>query len=249
MRFQGKTALVTGAGSGIGRGIALAFAKEGANVVVNDIDLDSARETARLIKASKGSALGLKADVSKSSQVNRMVEAARKKFGRIDILVNNAGGSARERATLFHQSTEEVWDFVIGRNLKGVFICTRAVINDMMKRRYGKIINIASAAAHTGEAGLADYSACKAGVVGFSKVLAKEVSSYGVNVVTVSPGLVETAVFKQLPREQIEARKQDILVKRLGQPEDIASLVLFLASDEASYIVGYNYVIDGGGFL
>ena len=210
MKLEGKVAMVTGAGQGIGRAIALSLAKEGAGVVVNDINPETAAGVADEIRAMGRRALAIKADVTQSKEVNEMVETALNEMGKIDILVNNAGGSARERVSEFKDSTEEVWDFIIGRNLKGQLNCTRAVINHMIERRSGKILNMASIAGVVGEAGLADYSAAKAGVIGFTKALAKEVGRYGINVNSVAPGPIRTAAFEQLPKDFVEkiARKQ-----------------------------------------
>ncbi len=248
-KLENRVTVITGGASGYGREMALLFAHEGARIVLWDINEKGGLETLNLLKEKKKEDHFQKLDVRVSGEVRQASLEVERRFGRLDLLVNNAGVHQYEAGNVV-ETTEEEYDRVMDTNVKGIFLCSKYLIPLIQKSgNGGAIINIASAAAHTGEEGLADYSACKAGVVGFSKVLAKEVSSYGVNVVTVSPGLTETAVFKQLPREQIEARKQDVLVKRLGQPEDIANLVLFLASDEASYIVGYNYVIDGGGFL
>ena len=246
MKFDGKIAIVTGAGYGIGEAIALSLAKEGADVVVNDVNIESARSVADKIKAIGRRALAIKADVYKSNEVNEMVKTTLSEFGKVDILVNNAGGSARERSSEFKDSAEEVWDFVIGRNLKGVLNCTRAVINHMLERRSGKIVNIASVAAIKGEIGQADYGAAKAGIIGFSRVLAKEVGRQGINVNCISPGVIDTPALQQLPKEIVDRYRNMLVIPRLGQPQDIANMAVFLASEEADYITGQNYMVCGG---
>ena len=246
MKLEGKVAMVTGAGQGIGKAIALSLAKEGADVVVNDISLETAAAVADEIKAMGRRVLVLKADVSQSREVNEMVKTALKEMGKIDILVNNAGGSARERVSEFKDSTEEVWDFIIGRNLKGLLNCTKAVINHMIERRSGKIVSMSSIAGVVGEAGLADYSAAKAGVIGFTKALAKEVGRYGINVNSVAPGPIRTVAFEQLPKDFVKKIVMKGVLGRLGETTDVANLVAFLVSDDASYITGQNFVVDGG---
>ncbi|MEE8473403.1 MAG: glucose 1-dehydrogenase, partial [Dehalococcoidia bacterium] len=238
-------ALVTGAAAGIGRAIALELANEGACVAVNDIDLDGAERVAAEIKAAGRDAMAVRADVGASLEVNDMVKAVLDRFGRVDILVNNAGGTARERGAWFHESREEVWDYVIGLNLKGVMNCCRAVINPMMARRSGRIINIGSMVGVNGRAGMAEYCAAKAGVIGFTKALAKEVAAHGMRVVCVSPGMIETAV----ERQPAEARDRFVHmppVGRIGRVGDIARFVAYLASEDGSYITGHNIVLDGG---
>lgn len=246
MKLSGKVAIVTGAAGGIGRAIALRLAREDANIVVNDIDLEGAAAVVSEVKALGQKSLSVKADVSNSKEVNQMVETVLEKLGKIDILVNNAGGTARERATEFYKSSEEIWDFVIGRNLKGVLICTRAVINHMLQRQSGNIVNIASINGVVGKAGVADYSAAKGGIIAFTKALAREVASYGVRVNSVSPGPTENPQLLRLFPAQLEEYRKKIPLGRLGRPEDIANMVAFLVSDEASYITAQNYVVDGG---
>lgn len=246
MRLEGKSAIVTGAGQGIGRVIALSLAKEGADVVVSDTNIETATRVANEIRSRGRRALAIKADVTRSHEVEEMVKIALNEFGKIDILVNNAGGSARERMSEFRESTEPIWDFVLGRNLGGVLICSRAVINHMIERGYGRIISIASVAGIIGGTGQADYSAAKAGIIGFTRVLAKEVGRYGVNVNAVSPGVIRTGALEESPREVVAAYLSRQVLKRAGQPEDVANAVIFLASDEASFITGQNLVVCGG---
>lgn len=248
MSLIDRVAIVTGSARGIGRAIALGLAKEGAAVVVTDIDLEGATAVASEIEALNSRSLAVKADMSQIQDVNRMVEAALKKFGKVDILVNNAGGigNLMEGRYYFRESTAESWDFVIERNLKSVFNCTRAIINHMIERRSGKIINIGSGAGITGEVRLTIYSATKAGVIGFTKALAKEVGPYGINVNCVSPGVTRTPGTAEVLKEEGGDGGKHPALGRLGEPEDIANMVVFLASDKANYITGQNLVVCGG---
>jgi NAD(P)-dependent dehydrogenase (short-subunit alcohol dehydrogenase family) len=246
LNLNGKVAIVTGAGRGIGRAIVLRLAREGADVVVNDVNLEGANKVVEEIKALGRRALAIRTDVVKSGEVKQMVETPLKEFGQIDILINNAGGSARERQSLFYESTEEVWDYVIGINLKEVRNCCRAVIGLMMSQRRGKIVNIASYAGICGVKGLADYSAAKAGIIGFTRALAKEVASYGININCVSPGPIETpGMLEGYSRDYIENTIKTAGFGRFGKPEEIASMVAFLASDEANFISGQNIPVCG----
>jgi NAD(P)-dependent dehydrogenase (short-subunit alcohol dehydrogenase family) len=254
MRFSGRTALVTGAGNGIGQAIALAFAGEGAEVVVNDIDLAVAEATADEIKARGGQAIAINADVSLSGEVKHMFESALQRFGKVDILVNNAGGGGQESGKLFHETSEADWDLVIGRNLKGTMICTREVINHMMQRRYGRIINIASAIVGAGgrpngTTNQVVYSTAKAAIITFTRKIAKEAGPYGINISAVSPGTVETAASARWTPATIKIMADASVVGRLGQPAEIANLVLFLATAEAEFMLGQEYIIDGGQTL
>ncbi len=246
MELEGKVAIVTGAAMGIGRACALQLAKEGADIVLADIELQEANRVADEIKVIGRRALAIKTDVTKSTEVNQMVKKALEAFGKIDILVSNAGQGARERASLFCDSSEEVRNFVITLNFKGVLNCCRAVINHMIENRSGKIVNIASVAGMVGSsAGMADYSAAKAGIIGFSMALAKEVGSYGINVNCVSPGPIETEPILALPEAVREQWKKSSYLGRLGKSEDVAAVVAFLVSDEAGFITGQNYAVCG----
>lgn len=241
-----KISVITGAAGGIGRAIAYQLAKEGCDTILVDINLGGTKSLAKEIESLNRKAFAIKADVSKSKEVNRMVSTTLNKFGRIDILVNCAGGSARERQSLFNKSSEEIWDFVIGINLKGVLNCSRAVINQMIEQKSGKIVNIASYAGICGVAGVADYSAAKAGIIGFTKALAKEIASYGININCVSPGPIETPGFlKGFPPETLERMKKSTGFNRLGKPEEIANMVAFLVSEKASFITGQNFPVCG----
>ncbi len=247
MKLEEKVAIVTGGGRGIGRAIALRLAKEGASVIVAQRTLDEVEKVADEIKALGRRAMAMKVDVTKSEEVNQMVRTTLDKFGKVDILVNNAGGN---QPSLFHESKEEVWDWVIAVNLKGVLICSRAVIGHMMERRSGRVINIASIAGVTGLTNLADYSAAKGGVIAFTATLAKEVGEYGITVNCVSPSTTESErVLRRLTEEAKKEQSKKTAVGRLGKPEDIANMVAFLASDEASFITGQNYLVCGGRSL
>jgi NAD(P)-dependent dehydrogenase (short-subunit alcohol dehydrogenase family) len=243
MKLDGKVAIVTGAAHGLGRAIAFGLAKENADLFLADLDIEAVSEVADQVKKLGRKAIVTRVDVAKTGDAARMAEEALAQFGKIDILINNAGGTARERRSLFHVSTEEVWDYVISLNLKGVLNCTRSVINHMMERRSGKVVSIASASGVVGSATMVDYSAAKAGVIGFTMALAKEVVSYGINVNCVSPGPMQTRALNSATT--LEAMKKSTGFGRVGQPEEIASMVVFLASDEASYITGQNMLVCG----
>lgn len=252
MRLTGRVAIVTGAAGGIGRGIALELARDGASIVVADVNQTGSDRVVEEIKALGREALAVRTDVSRSQEVNSMARIALERFGRIDTLVNDAGGSARGRNGPFHKSSEEVWDYVLGINLKGVLNCSRAVINHMMERRKGTIVNIASISGVVGSPGRADYSAAKGGIIAFTKALAKEVAGHGVRVVAVSPGFIDTVDWlRRLSKEEADElmRKNMPPVGRIGTAADIARMVAFLASDEAGYITGHNFIVDGGTTL
>jgi NAD(P)-dependent dehydrogenase (short-subunit alcohol dehydrogenase family) len=244
MKLENKIAIVTGAANGIGRAIALGLATGGAGVVIADVEIEPANELAGEIRTLGREAMTIEVDVANSKDTKRMVAATLDKFGAIDILVNNAGGPATGRQSLFHKSEEEVWDYVISLNLKGVRNCTRAVINHMIDRRRGKIINIASTSGVIGSTGMVDYSAAKAGIIGFSMALAKEVANYGINVNCVSPGPIQTRSLLSFP-EKMEEAKQITGLGRVGRPEEVAAMVVFLASEDADFITGQNYLMCG----
>lgn len=230
---------------GIGRAIAVGMAYEGADVIVADISTEQADKVVGEIKSLGRKSLFVKTDVTKKNETDQMVKKALSDIGKVDILVNCAGGTARERATLFYESKEETWDYVIGLNLRGVFNCCRSVAEHMMERRSGKIVNIASVAGVVGYPGLVDYSAAKAGVIGFTKALAKELISYGTNVNSVSPAGTATIAMKVYAEDVLRARKKATGFDRLAEPEDIANVVLFLASENARFITGQNIPVCG----
>jgi 3-oxoacyl-[acyl-carrier protein] reductase len=244
MHLGGKVAIVTGASRGIGRTIALKFAQAGAKVVINYAgNLTAAEEVLESITSLKGSALIVQGDVSKAADVDNLVKQTVERFGRIDILVNNAGIT---RDNLLMRMKEEDWDAVINTNLKGVFHCTKAVAKIMMKQRYGKIINMASVVGVMGNAGQANYAAAKAGVIGFTKSMAKELASRNINVNAIAPGFIATDMTQGLTEQVKTAMRSNIPLSRLGQPDDVGDAALFLASDFSSYITGQTLHVDGG---
>ncbi len=244
MLLDGKCALVTGASRGIGRAVALKLAAEGAKVALNFAGNEAAaNEVRQEIEAAGGQAILVKADVANEAAVQEMVQKTADAFGRIDILVNNAGIT---RDGLLARMKEEDWDAVLSTNLKGVFLTTKAVAKLMMKQRAGRIVNMASVVGVTGNAGQANYSAAKAGVIGFTKTVAKELASRGVTANAVAPGFIDTDMTSVLSDKAKEAALSGIPLGRMGTPEDIADAVLFLVSDQASYITGQVLHVDGG---
>ena len=244
MDFKGRTALVTGGSRGLGRAVCLELARGGANVAFCYAGNEAAaRETVRDVEALGAKALSLRCDVSDAAQVDALVKAAVEAFGRIDILVNNAGIT---RDNLLMRMSEADFDAVISANLKGAFLCMKAVSRHMLKQRYGRIVNLSSVVALRGNAGQVNYAASKAGVIGMTKSLAKELASRGVTVNAVAPGFIETDMTAALPEDARAAAQGSIPMGRLGAPEDVAKAVGFLASDEAAYITGQVLAVDGG---
>ncbi len=248
MKLEGKKALVTGASQGIGRTIALALAAEGADVAINYIGPGSPNEDAAKAVAAEVEALGRKAiivaaDVSKHDEAAAMVDETVKELGRIDILVNNAGIT---RDGLLLRMKESDWDAVLSINLKGVFNCTKAAVKYMMKQKAGHIVSISSVVGIMGNAGQANYAAAKAGVIGFTKAVAKEVAARGITANAVAPGFVKTNMTAVLPEKVVEGMLASIPLHRLGETTDIAKAVVFLASDDANYITGQTLHVDGG---
>lgn len=237
-----QVAVITGASRGIGKAIAQELARFGASVVVNYASSSqAAEELVSEITAAGGSAVALQADVSKEEEVDKLIKTVLEKFNKIDILVNNAGIT---RDTLLLRMKPEDWQAVINLNLTGVFLCTRAVSKGMLKKRSGRIINIASVAGQMGNPGQANYSAAKAGVIGLTKTLAKEFASRSITVNAVSPGFIETDMTSELKSEEI---LKAIPLARYGKPEEIAGMVRFLAADTAAaYITGQVFNVDGG---
>jgi 3-oxoacyl-[acyl-carrier protein] reductase len=244
MLLDKKVMLVTGGSRGIGRAIALAGAREGARVAVNYLSREElAQDVVREIESLGGEARAFQADVSDGSQVDSMIAEVLKHFQTIDILVNNAGIT---RDGLLVRMKADDWDAVLDSNLKSVFNCTKAVSRVMMKQRSGRIISISSAVALIGNAGQANYCAAKAGIIGFTRSIAREIASRGVTVNAVAPGFIETDMTQALSPDQRAAILEKVPLGKVGTPEDVAKSVLFLASDMASYITGQVLVVDGG---
>jgi len=244
MLLDGKVALVTGASRGIGRAIALKLASEGAKVAINYAGSTEKAEAVKAeIEAAGGEALLCQADVSSSEAVAAMVESVVERFGRIDILVNNAGIT---RDGLLARMKDEDFHAVLKTNLGGVYVCTKAVTKLMMKQRSGRIVNMASVVGLMGNAGQSNYAAAKAGVIGFSKSMAKELASRGITVNMVAPGFIDTDMTAAMTEKAREATLAGIPLGRAGQPEDVANAVCFLVSDNASYITGQVVNVDGG---
>ena len=251
MRLAGKNVIVTGSAHGIGTAIALMAAREGANVAVADIDLEGAEKVVSQIRDLGCQAIAIQVDVTRMDEASRMAEKAVREFKTIDILVNNAGGSARGKASFFWEMEEETWNFVLALSLKSAFNCTRAIIEHMIRNRKGKILNMSSAAGLVGFPRWVDYSTAKAGVIGFTMALAKEVAPFGIQVNAVAPGPIATAGVLDLPRDKfdIEKLKQFSGLNRLGNPEEVAAMFIFLASEEADFITGQVFPVCGLGNL
>jgi 3-oxoacyl-[acyl-carrier protein] reductase len=243
MLLKGKVALVTGAAQGIGKAVALALAGEGADIALSDINLEGARVVAQEVESLGRRTLALKVDVSQAKEVSEMVDKVLDKFKKIDILINNAGVTAD---SLLVRMSEADWDKVVTINLKGAFLCLKAVARPMIKSRSGKIVNVASVIGLIGNAGQANYAASKAGVIGLTKSAARELASRGINVNAVAPGFIQTAMTDKLPEAVKQEMKSQIPLGRFGVPEDVARAILFLVSDRASYITGQVINIDGG---
>jgi len=245
--LEGKKAIVTGAGRGgrgIGAGIAVALARAGADVIItarsNPADAEAVAEAVRALGRE---GIAVTCDVSDSASVDALFERAQEVWGRVDILVNNAGIT---RDGLLLRMSEEAWDSVLDANLKGTFLCTRAAAKRMVKQRAGRIINITSVMGQVGNPGQANYSASKAGIIGFTRTVAKELGSRGITVNAVAPGFIETQMTDAIEGERREGVLKEIPLARLGTPEDIGATVAFLASDAASYITGQTITVDGG---
>ena len=244
MGLTGKTAVVTGGSRGIGRAICIELAKQGANVVVNySGSEDKAKQVVSQIEELGAKAIAVQANVADSAAVDSMMKQAIEVFGTLDILVNNAGIT---RDNLLMRMKEQEWDDVVDTNLKGVFLCTKAVTRQMMKQRAGRIINISSIVGVAGNPGQANYVAAKAGVIGLTKTCAQELASRNILVNAIAPGFITTEMTDSLPEELKEAMLKQIPLAKLGQPEDVAKAVVFFASDHANYITGQTLHIDGG---
>lgn len=244
MDFTGKTAIVTGGSRGIGRAVCLELAKGGANVVLCYAGNEAAaQETVRAVEALGAKALAVHCDVSDAAQAEGLAKTAVETFGRVDILVNNAGIT---RDNLLMRMSEAEFDAVIAANLKGAFLCMKAVSRLMLKQRYGRIVNLSSVVGLRGNAGQVNYAASKAGVIGMTKSMAKELASRGITVNAVAPGFIETDMTAAMTDAARTAAQSSIPMGRLGKAEDVAKAVVFLASDSAAYITGQVLAADGG---
>lgn len=245
MKLDKQVAIITGGAGSIGRATALRLAREGAIVVVCDINQNKVDEVVDELKASGSEALGLVVNLLKTQEIDQLAKTVIDRYGRIDILVTTAGGSARSKNALLQYAEEEVIDNILGVNLRSVMFVSRAVVGHMIEQKRGKIVNIASIVGINGKAKLADYSAAKAGVIAMTKSLALEVGPHGINVNCVSPGLVP----RQDESGNLEYVRKTNVLGRICKPEDIANMVNFLVSDEADFITGQNFIVDGGRSL
>jgi 3-oxoacyl-[acyl-carrier protein] reductase len=245
-KLDGKVALVTGGAQGIGKAIALCLAREGADVAVSDVNLEKAQETCREVEALGRKALAVGGSVAEAKAAEAMVEKTVETFGGLDILVNNAGIT---RDGVLLRMKEEDWDLVLSVNLKGAYLCTKAALRTLIKRKGGKVINIASVTGQMGNAGQSNYAASKAGLIGFTKSVAREYASRNIQVNAVAPGFIDTAMSQAIPQKERETLIRVIPMERLGTAEDIAGAVLFLASPAADYITGQVLNVNGGMYM
>jgi acetoacetyl-CoA reductase/3-oxoacyl-[acyl-carrier protein] reductase len=248
-RFADRIAVVTGAANGIGRASALRLAREGADLVLVDREGDTLQGVAREVEAAGRQVLPITADWTVAGAVHAAFAAIRQRFGRIDILFNNVGQSARERASEFHVSTEETWRFVVEVSLVATMRATRLAVEEMRTRRSGRIVNMSSESAFYGDVGFVDYAAAKMGVVGFTRALARELAPFHVNVNVVCPGAIRTRAHDRLPKDVIDKVRNSVPMGYVAEPEDVAGVVAFLASDDARYITGQSILIDGGRWM
>jgi NAD(P)-dependent dehydrogenase (short-subunit alcohol dehydrogenase family) len=244
MNLTDRVAIVTGAGQGIGEAIALRLARAGANIAIVDLNLEQAEKAAARVREAGRKSLAVRCDVSISKDVNAMRDAVLKEFGRIDILVNNAGITGKNVPML--EIDEAEWDHIITVDLKSVYLCCRAVLPHMIERGYGKIVNVASVAGKEGNPGLVPYSTAKAGVIGLTKALAKEVVTKGIFVNAVAPAVIETPILKTLTEQQISYMTSRIPMGRVGKPEEVAAVIHFLVSEDSSFVTAQCYDVSGG---
>ncbi|MCX5709849.1 MAG: 3-oxoacyl-[acyl-carrier-protein] reductase [Candidatus Omnitrophica bacterium] len=243
MRLKDRVALITGGARGIGRSISLAFAKEGADIVVWDVNLEEAEKTCKDIEALGRKAMAAQVDVTDYAKVEEAVNKILDKLGKVDILVNNAGIT---KDNLLLRMSQAEWDAVLNVNLKGTFNCIRAVSRPMIKQRSGRIISIASIIGIIGNPGQANYAASKAGIIALTKTAAKELSSRNINANAVAPGFIQTAMTDKLPEELKQKMLANIPLNKFGTADDVAAVCLFLASEDSSYVTGQTIVVDGG---
>ena len=248
-RLSGRIAVVTGAANGIGRASALRLAGEGADLAVVDREGEALHLVGRAIEGLGRQALAITADWTDAVAVGEAFAAIRRRFGRIDILFNNVGQSARERATEFHLSEEETWRFVIEVSLLTTMRASRLAVEEMRARKSGRIVNMSTESAFYGDVGFVDYAAAKMGVVGFTRSLARELAPFHVNVNAVCPGAIRTRAHDRLPKEVIDKVRNSVPMGYVAEPEDVAGVVAFLASDDARYITGQSILIDGGRWM
>ncbi len=249
MKLEGKVALITGAGRGgrgIGRSVAMALAQEGAEIVITDYIPENAEAVAMEVQASGRRALAVQGNVAVWEDVEKIFSKATETFGAVDILVNNAGIT---KDNLILRMSEEDWDAVVDINLKGTFLCTKAAAKIFLKRKSGKIVNVASVMGIVGNAGQANYSASKGGIIALTKTTAKELGSRGITVNAVAPGFIQTVMTDQLSDDLREQMKKQVPLARLGTPEDVARVVLFLCTSDSDYVTGQVISIDGGLFM
>jgi NAD(P)-dependent dehydrogenase (short-subunit alcohol dehydrogenase family) len=248
-RLSGRIAVVTGAANGIGRASALRLAREGAHLAVVDREGEALHAGGRAIEGLGREALAITADWTDAVAVREAFAAIRHRFGRIDILFNNVGQSARERASEFHMSEEETWRFVIEVSLLTTMRASRLAVEEMRARKSGRIVNMSTESAFYGDVGFVDYAAAKMGVVGFTRSLARELAPYQINVNAVCPGAIRTRAHDRLPKEVIDRVRTSVPMGYVAEPEDVAGVVAFLASDDARYITGQSILIDGGRWM
>lgn len=246
MRLAGKVAIVTGSARGLGKAIAVRLAKEGAKVVVTDLNEDGCKEVAKEIQAIDGEAMAVKCDVTSRESVLNLAKAVISEYGKIDILVNNAGIT---RDASLKKMTDEQWDAVINTNLKSVFICTQEVSKYMVEQKSGRVISISSLAGVAGNFGQTNYSAAKAGIIGMTKTWAQELGKRNVTANAIAPGFMNTEMTKTIPEDIVKQMLAAIPVGRMGEPEEIAAAVVYLASDEAGFVNGVTLNINGGAYV